>query len=500
MQTSNIVGFFVSPELEHLLIEIGQKTITKKSYFNPSKFGSKTPENILHVATCMQYLGGHSRMLLRWIKQDTERSHSLVVTDEPREAIPKSLKEAVSNSGGHIYVLRETIGSLISWAKRLRQIAASVDLVVLHIFEYDVVPIIAFANKKASPPIIFSNFNDHNFWLGVGISDVVANLRESGKRHSEKHRGVETKRNALLPTILEPTQRILSRAEAKQQLGLPKNSILLLSIARAPKYKTIDGISYADAHVSLLEKYEQAFLIVVGSGYRKDWSNAIEQTQGRIIPYEQNPDTALFLQAADIYVDSFPFVSNTSLLEAGSYGLPLVSRYPYSSQACELLGADMLGLTGNLIRVSNLEEYVLVLSRLIEDEEFRLNLGEATRQKIIETHIGINWQRYLNDLYQLATVLPRLTEPLLTIDQMCLGEPNVFLPSIYGLDLNLEHLIRNNLKLMPFDQRLYHWFRLAKKTKLSNSTERLLWLKDLMPEWFIQRLKKFLGYYQNPEF
>ena len=39
--------------------------------------------------------------------------------------------------------------------------------------------------------------------------------------------------------------------------------------------------------------------------------------------------------------NSFPIPSNTSLLEAGLYGLPLVTYYPFGD-GCEVMGADSL--------------------------------------------------------------------------------------------------------------------------------------------------------------
>lgn len=488
-------GIYTSPELEQVLIDIGRKVISQASDISKSKDILEIPKisNILHIATSVEPVGGLSKMLGRWIRQDTERSHSLALTRQLQTVEePKFLIDAVRNSGGKIYKLDEVIGSLTARAQRLSKIAATADMVVLHIYNHDVIPIIAFANQEQSPPIIFLNHADHTFWLGASISDVIANLRESGMRLSQKRRGIETKQNLLLPTIVEPNHRVVSRQEAKELLGLPENSVVLLSMARALKYKTMDEISYADAHVPLLEKYPQAILVVVGSGNRQDWSNAIQQTQGRIILHPQREDTDIFYQAADIYVDSFPFVSITSLLEAGTYGIPLVSRYPYSSDACEILGADMPGLTGNLIHVRDIEEYTAVLSRLVEDEEYRLTLGEATRKKIVDTHTANQWQRFLENLYQLAATVPRVKKSSLAIDQMFIGEPDVYIPSVHGMNFDIDSLMKFHLTLLPIKERWSQLFRLAKKPSFYNEGDRLSPFKYLLPEWLLYRIRKII--------
>ncbi len=480
-------GFFVSPELEEILLSIGRQVIPTYSDLRKSNLHPEKPKKILHVATSVQAIGGHSKMIWRWIQQDSERSHSLLLTQQPRKEVPKILTEAVINSGGKIYKLNQTIGSIVSWAKQLRKIAATADLVVLHIHNYDVIPIIAFANKEQSPVIVLLDHADHVFWLGAGISDVVANLRESGIEISQKRRNIKTERNILLPTILEPTQRLLSRTQAKQQLGLPENSIVLLSVARSVKYKTIDDMIYVNAYIPLLEKYKQAILIVVGSGNREDWSSAVQKTQGRIIAYPEREDTAVFYQAADIYVDSFPFVSTTSLLEAGSYGMPLVSRFPYS-EASSIFSVETPGVKGNLITIQNQEEYIKVLSRLIEDEKFRLSLGDATRQKIIGMNWGDNWQHLLENLYDCAAKLPPLTTPLASAEQMFLDEPDVLIPSIHGgKDFDLDNLIESYLSVMPLEQRLHHWFKLVKKHGFSNCFGRFGRLRLLVPQWLYWR-------------
>ncbi|MBH8561052.1 glycosyltransferase family 4 protein [Nostoc sp. CENA67] len=479
-------GIFASPELEQVLLMIGQKAIRSKHYSSKSTSLPGKIKHVLHVTTGVWGIGGHSRLLWRWIQQDNERVHSVVLTRQSLTDTPKLFRDAVLNSHGKVYVLEETVGSFVSWAKRLREIAASMDMVVLHTIQ-DIIPVIAFANKEQSPPVIFVNHADERIWMGVGISDVVANLRESGMRLSLERRGIEPERNALLPIILNPISRKLSRAEAKRQLGLFEDSIVLLSIARADKYKTIDGISFADAHVTLLKQHEQAVLLVIGPGDSEDWSGAIEQTQGRIRVFGHTENTAVFYQAADIYVDSFPWISNTSLLEAGSYGVPLVTRYPYTSSACEIFGADMPGLTGNLIRVQNLKEYTAVLSHLVEDENFRLSLGEATRSKIVETHIGKNWQRSLENLYSLAATLPRINAVLTTRDQMSLTEMDLLLPTVIFRQNNpdLEQMILDSVRLMPLKKRFSIWLKQLK----TGDFGRMGHISFLLPLWLYRRLQ-----------
>lgn len=485
----NHCGFFVSAELEELLFTIGRKMIAHDLYPDERSHLPGNSKHILHVSTHVSPIGGISRLMERWIKQDSMRSHSVSLTGQSPNEVPANLVDAVLNSKGKIHILNSKSGGLIERAKRLCECAKDADIVVLHTWEYDVVPTIAFANKAQSPAIIYTNNGDHWFWLGARISDIVVNLRKSGMRLSEKRRGIEPQRNLLLPTILEPTQRVISRVEAKQLIGLDQDSIMLLSIARSVKYKTIDGVNFADAHVPLLNQYKQAILIVIGpDDSSEDWSNAIQKTQGRIRVLGETKDTAVFYQAADIYVDSFPFVSITSMLEAGCYEVPSVSRYPYASDACETLGADMPGLTGNLIRVKDLEEYTRALSRLVEDENLRLSIGELARSQIAANHWGDNWQKALNDIYFGAVTLSRVTK---TVDfqnesssEMLLGEPDVFLPSVNNTKITT--VIHWHLALMPIGERLSLWFTLVKKYGFHNNP-----LNSLLPAKFLVRYYSF---------
>jgi hypothetical protein len=474
-------GMLASFELEQHLIAIGKKAVTSG---RSDRRHSPQPDQakILHVATNVSHVGGIPRMIWRWISQDEGRQQSLALTLQAPYDVPEVITELIQKRQGTVHLLNDRPGGLVARASRLRKIALEADLIVLHVWEQDVVPLLAFGDKQNLPPVVYANYGDHCFWLGAAIADVLANLRETGMRLAQKRRGISAERSALLPIPLTPLERTLTRAEAKSRLGIPQDALMLLSIARGAKYRPIAGVSFADFHVPFLQKHKNAILVVVGPG-EVNWSAAAQKTDGRIRVIAQTEVTGTYYQAADIYVDSFPFVSNTSLLEAGSYGVPLVSRFPYSNES-EVLGADMPGLTGNIWTTRTLAEYEMALAKLASDEQLRITVGEATRAGIADKHWGRNWRQSLDELYARALALPRLDGATDRSDQIHLGEPDVYLPHFFGGQADSEAVYQTYLGTMPFPRRWTEW------SKRCKTQGRYSGYSDLLPDWLRARYIK----------
>lgn len=451
-------GLFASRELEQVLLDIGRRTMPARRGHSAAA-GPGAARRVLHVSTNVAAVGGIPGLIRRWIRQDSGRAHSLALTTQAPDAVPQALADAVAATGGRTHILNGRRGGLIARARRLGDVALTADLIVLHSWEQDVVPTLAFARAGEFPPIVYVNHGDHWFWLGSAILDVLANLRESGMRLSLERRHVTPAQNMLLPTIMEPVTREMSREEAKRRIGVPAGCTLLLSIARPPKFRTVDGVTFADAHVPALTRHPDAELLVVGAGAREEWSAAISRTGGRIRSLDPTTDTAVYYQAADIYVDSYPFGSNTSLLQAASYGVPVVTRHSYS-QRCAILGSDMPGLDRRLIRVSGVDEYTQVLSSLIRDENARKVLGEATRGQVESMHWGADWQCSLEAVYARALTRPRRTADSAR-DVPCFEEPDIYLPRIHGGNYRPEWPVYFHLSAMSLADRVRQWLRLG---------------------------------------
>ena len=484
---SHHCGLWSSPELESILRAIGAR-LPAASKSRPLR---RRAEKVYHVATFVSPITGHTRMLVRWINADQHRQHSVVLSKQSTEGVPNFLEEAVANTGGRIYLADTVAGGLIKRAIALRRILVEADIIVLHIHFDDVAPIIALSTNDR-PPVIFVDHTDHAFWLGATISDVVANLRDAGIRMSIERRGIDPARVALLPTLINPAARLLSRRAAKERLGLPEDCVLLCSVARAPKYRPLNGYTYADIHLPILQKHPECVLVVVGVGDKQDWSEAYLATGGRLISLPEQPQPKLYFEAADIYIDSFPFVSITSLLEAGSYGTPAVSLFPYGD-CCAILGCNMPGLEANLITCRTYEGYQQVLSRIITDEDWRRRQGKSLKVDILEKHTGARWLSALEATYSLAVEMP-LNEPDIWLDKANYDEPDVYIQGIFGVDTDpksrADRMMRFRLGLLPTRVRIRYWWRLLKTGCLRNTSVYGSTVY-LLPEWILCRVGRF---------
>ena len=259
-------GLFASGALEQLAVDIGRSVAPRTRVGRPPRPRGGEIRDVLHVISRTLSVGGHTRMIWRWMALDEDRRHSVAVTRQGGGPVPPELVAAAAATGGGVTVLNTKRGSLITWANDLHELATHADVVVLHVDPEDVIPMVAFGDRSDLPPVLYLNHADHIFWLGVGISDLVVNLRQSGHLLSIERRGVPHERNAFMPIALGDRPRTISRAEAKRQLGYPEDIVLMLTIARPVKfeYRSDSGESYIDAVLPVVQELEQVRLVLVG--------------------------------------------------------------------------------------------------------------------------------------------------------------------------------------------------------------------------------------------
>ena len=394
------VGLFGSCRLEQLLLELGKQIPSPPPRGTRHRDG--TSRNILHVLSYGRPVGGDSRYAWRWMQEDRNNRHSVAITTqadvEGIYEVPEVLKRSAENSGGFLRMLKAPASRPMQQAHELRMLCQEMDVVVLHLFPYDIIPVLALAAGCDSVKTLFVHHADHTFWIGASVAHSIVHLRTQPPHFPAKRRGLNPDRSSILPIPMVHSPPSITQAQAKRALGYEPDVMLLLTIASPFKYSAPGRVSFLDLVAPVMARFPQAVLIAVGPDAKGAWQAASTQTNGRIVPLGTRWDNDLLLAAADVYLDSVPFSSITSLLEAGSNGIPLLG-YRLPEAELGLLGPGAPGLDNAMELVSDAESYRNVLTRLITDAEFRRQSGQRVQAQILSLHTGRNWIQAVQDLY-----------------------------------------------------------------------------------------------------
>lgn len=390
----NHPGVLASPQLEQSLAKVSS-TVPSPPH-RPTKRGL-----VVHVLTQAQWSGGHTRLAWRWIEAD-RRPASVVLTEQGWQPIPTPLLAATGAAGGVVVDLGARPGSLIERARRLRVALASADIIVLHVHPFEVVALLALAEWPDRPPVVFMNHADHVFWLGSTTSDAVAHFRQTGATTSRAYRGIAESRSAMLPLPVVVPESTNRRQTVRARLGVADEDVLVLSAAAPYKFEPLGGLDYLEVAFAAVRAHPRLRVIIVGPDSDGRWRRASDACDGRIRAVGRRPDLPDYFAAADIYLDSMPVASITSLLEAGLHGLPLVAPAP--TPGVEILSSDAPGLDDVLMRGATMADLVSLLVDLAGDAGQRRQIGRRSRDAIAAVSQGDAWGRALGHVYDVARV------------------------------------------------------------------------------------------------
>jgi hypothetical protein len=375
-------GLFASPRLESLLATMGREIPTGPDPVIRDSGGQT--RTVLHVLTTAYPAGGHTRLAWRWIERDDRRVHSVAITRQGLDHIPQPLLEAVTDRGGSIHRIDRAARSLVGRARALAGIAAAADVVVLHTHPFDVVPSLALAglnSRSARPPTMLLNHADHLFWVGLAVADLVLHLRASGARLSVERRGLTADRSTILPLPLGGARAAVERLDARRSLGYGDADVVALTIASAYKFGASNGPGLLSLVRQAVDRHRELRVLAVGPGGRDDWRAAERTTQGRIRALRNQSDLGPFYGAADVYLDSYPFSSLTSMLEAGQQAIPFLAFSDAGADE-DVLAFDDPATDRLPIATRTESAFIEALSRLVEDRATRRELGRRIAEEL----------------------------------------------------------------------------------------------------------------------
>jgi glycosyltransferase involved in cell wall biosynthesis len=357
------------------------------------------PRRVLHVLTEGHHVGGgHVPMALRWVDSDEHSRHDVAFTRPGCES--PVLTARIAERGGAALVLAQR--SLVERARALRAAAGAADVVVCHTYPDDPVPAIAFGGDYDGAAVVMVNLADHVFWLGVGNVALVMNLRRIGAESTVSARGYPAGNMAVVPTPLPGVARALDRDAAKRRLGIDPRQVVLVTLARGVKYARAPWhAGFVDVVAPALRELEGATLLAVGPDPAEpQWTALRDELPGRVLVPGPQPDPAPYLDAADVYLDSFPFGSVTSMLEAATRDVPVLASRAYPGLSP--LMSSMGPLDDVVVGAPDTATYHAELRRLVADPALRASLGAAAGAAVRSRHGAGAWREHLAAVYAAA--------------------------------------------------------------------------------------------------
>ena len=383
VKSDNLISSYYSlDEVEKVLVEFAKKYDVELS--NEVK-----KKSVLHYSTAVYQVGGHSRVIERWIENSPDDEvHSFAFSTT--SIFPDRLVDAVKNKGGEIIDLSDK-KNVVEKALELRRIASSYEKVVLHVFGNDYIPLIAFGTENFKRPVFLFNQIDHLFWVGVSIADCVVDYRKYGDEILKKYRGGKVNRIIPLPVDFELKHKY-TREEAREMLNLPLDKKIVFSSGYGYKFMPQDGYNFGDFMEKFYQKRKDVLFVLVGpNADMLGIKGKIPQESYLFLESMPNDEYLKYLAAADIVIDSMPFSGGLTVVDAIIAKKPVLSLKTKFSQNDFIIESSAYKET--------MEELVESAVELYDDKEKAKDLWQAQFNALKERHGVEVWRKQIKELY-----------------------------------------------------------------------------------------------------
>ena len=385
------------PRLEKLLFAVASRIKPKPKSALPKL--EKMPTGIVHIATGIFDMGGHTRIILNWIQADPKRTHTLVTTGH-NGVLSSWMLEILETAGCRLIVLdpKET---KIERASKLRELImdGGFDLVISHHFHFDTVTIAALS-VVGLPQVFVFNQGDHVYWLGTGMADAVLDFRRSGQAVSLRNRGI--RQSIYFPYILEPQLEEPTKEQARRIAKLTEWKVVLTSMARIQKFEPCNDYNFHRTFAPLMTRHPEAVLLLIGvtpDEYRKLFHAAPPEN---IKPLGNIAQPATILRCSDIWIEPIPWGSALATFDGCRYGAVPVFAYGLAPCIYGCAVRDLFEDSGVDFRLNTESEYQEHLELLMSDSELLSDLSNKVQRYCNDRFVSPRWNSYLDQAYSAA--------------------------------------------------------------------------------------------------
>ena len=215
---------------------------------------------------------------------------------------------------------------------------------------------------------------------------IIANS-QSGLKLTRREGGIEDRRLHHINNPIEVVGEIEPSAdELKKQLSIPREYKIVGMVANLKLIK--NPILFVKAAISILQTNKEVVFLLIGDGPKRQKLEEMVRREGldkSILFLGRVTPPVPFYRCMDMFVlTSISEGSPTSILEAMSYGLPIVAT---SVGGVPEIVRD--GLNGFLVPSGNVPQLVDAINKLLRDDNLRKRMGRQSKE-IIDIDFNID--------------------------------------------------------------------------------------------------------------
>jgi len=383
----NCTGYYANWQLEGILNDIGQHVEEIGYKAKSGNTGGKL--NVLHIATELYNSGGHTKLLLNWVKNDISNNSRILVTRQTIKELPEKNIKSCGLDMSYFISLEEK-ANILDKATELRKIANGYDCIILHTHPDDVIAVMALSSTNL-PPVAFLNHADHIFWIGASVSDLVLQIRAVNIKIDEVRRKLT---NQFFLPIPVPDDTVETEyVQVRKELSVDENTILLLSTGTEYKFVPTPQYNFFKHVIEVLDKHKNAVLYI--AGVSADSALATEYAHKQIVYLGEINDLYRYETACDIYLEGYPVPSFTALLQAGKKGKPVQLMY------------DPLPVVAFFddhtpgFKYPTQDKWEAELELMISDTTHREKLKGQQQEYFKTFYMNESWQTRLHEMYKM---------------------------------------------------------------------------------------------------
>jgi hypothetical protein len=417
----NHSGYYFDGRLENILFDYGRnldRYVDKKRVdsYVVKIFTEKMDCTILHVATQLYEVGGHTRVLYQFLKRHKDRKQILVLTDQTGE-VPKWF---IDGLGVSVKIL--TLDSVLSLCDRayvLRHISTFCNAIILYHHPCDVVPVMAFADDKC-PPVLIENHAHSWFWLGPSIADLVFSHTKFHQEFTRKVRPVSNSYylQGIQNEDLVGKFNLRDKVDARKKLKLGHDDVCLIAIGTYDKFIPNSQYNFYKTAKKILDRFKNVELFVVGISESTYLRNKYHLDSRRIHFVGVVSDPTIYYLASDICLDALPQPSLGATLYSTLIGMscPLFKYGKVNMfNTRKFLGAK---LYDKYVGDSSCEgEYLNKLEFLIDNPKVRIEIANEIRGDYMRTHSS---DVFIDNIYKMLDFTKEMKhQPVKISDGIC---------------------------------------------------------------------------------